>query len=104
MPPQEKHFLLLVAAGDQYLAEGVPKMSNGQAAHKNRDALEKENVQSLSAGEGTCCGLKFGEQLGLEQLGLANLQLHNDTGQQNKRDTRLFALTLENTHLERGIE
>ncbi len=46
---QEKCFLLLTA-GDQYLAKGVPKMSNGRAAHKNRDALEKEYVQSVSAG------------------------------------------------------
>jgi hypothetical protein len=97
MAPQEKH-LLLLTTGDPYLAEGVPKTSNGRAAHKDRDALEKENIRSASAG-GTCRGLKFGEQ-----LGLANLQLRDDTGQQNKRDTRLFALTLENTHLERCIE
>jgi hypothetical protein len=34
MAPQEKR-LLLLAAGDPYLAEGVPKTSNGRAAHKN---------------------------------------------------------------------
>jgi hypothetical protein len=43
MAPQEKR-LLLLAAGDQYLAKGVPKTSNGQAAHKNQDALAKENI------------------------------------------------------------
>jgi hypothetical protein len=41
MAPQEKH-LLLLAAGDPYLAEGVPKMSNGRAAHKNQDALRRK--------------------------------------------------------------
>jgi hypothetical protein len=61
--------------------------------------LEKENLRSFSVGGSTCRGLNFGKQ-----LGLANLQLCDDTGQQNNRDTRLFALTLKNTHLERCIE
>jgi hypothetical protein len=64
-------------------------LSNDWAAHNNRDALEKENIRSSSPG-GTCRRLKFGEQ-----LGLANLQPGDDTGHQNKWNTRLFALRLK---------
>jgi hypothetical protein len=73
-------------------------MINGQAAHKNRYGLGKGKYPIL-----VCWGYVQWPKIG-EQLGLVNLQLSNDTGQQNKQDTMLFALMLKNTHLERCIE